>query len=135
MCPRIRVGSQRVGGSPDRHGSLDTHPISRGEAQVGPQVRRPRQSVAMNEREKRREKRRRRAGKHYRTVDLGNGIEQATPEAVFRAMGGLPPDLDWPILAPNVIPILPRRRPMPSQAGEPLKEPEPGRPALVSEAS
>lgn len=75
----------------------------------------------MNEREKRREKRRRKAGKHYRTVDLGNGIEQATPEAVFRAMGGLPPDLDWPILAPNVIPILPRRRPMPSQAGEPFR--------------
>jgi hypothetical protein len=75
----------------------------------------------MNEREKRRDKRRRRAGKDYRTLDLGNGIEQAAPEAVFRAMGALPPDLDWPVLAPNVIPILPRRRPMPPATGEPFR--------------
>lgn len=75
----------------------------------------------MNERERRRDKRRRKAGKRYRTWDLGNGIEQATPDAVFRAMGGLPPDLDWHVLAPNVIPILPRRRPMPPQAGEPFR--------------
>ena len=75
----------------------------------------------MNDTEKRRAKRRRKAGKQYRTWDLGNGIEQATPEAVFRAMGGLPPDLDWEVLAPNVIPILPRRRPLPPQAGEPFR--------------
>jgi hypothetical protein len=75
----------------------------------------------MNDTEKRRAKRRRKAGKQYRTLDLGNGIEQATPEAVFRAMGGLPPDLDWEVLAPNVIPILPRRRPLPPQAGEPFR--------------
>ena len=75
----------------------------------------------MNEREKRRERRRRKAGKDYRTLDLGNGMEQATPEAVLRAMGGLPPDLEWPVLAPNVIPILPRRRPMPPAAGEPFR--------------
>ncbi|OGO57481.1 MAG: hypothetical protein A2V85_12455 [Chloroflexi bacterium RBG_16_72_14] len=75
----------------------------------------------MNEREKRREKRRRKAGKRYRTWDLGNGVEQATPDAVLRAMGGLPPDLDWPVLAPNVIPILPRRRAMPDAAGEPFR--------------
>ena len=75
----------------------------------------------MNDTEKRRAKRRRKAGKHYRTWDLGNGVEQATPEAVFRAMGGLPPDLDWEALAPNVIPILPRRRPLPPQAGEPFR--------------
>ena len=48
----------------------------------------------MNDTEKRRAKRRRKAGKQYRTWDLGNGIEQATLEAVSRAMGGLPPDLD-----------------------------------------
>jgi hypothetical protein len=75
----------------------------------------------MNDREKRRAKRRRKAGKDYRTWDLGNGIEQATPEAVFRAMGGLPPDLEWDVLAPSVIPILPRRRPLPPAAGEPFR--------------
>jgi hypothetical protein len=75
----------------------------------------------MNERERRRDKRRRKAGKKYTTWDLGNGMEQATPEAVFRAMGGLPPDLDWRVLAPNLIPILPRRRPMPAMVGEPFR--------------
>lgn len=75
----------------------------------------------MNDTEKRRTKRRRKAGKTYRTTDLGNGMVQATPEAVLRAMGALPPDLEWEVMAPNVIPILPRRRPMPPQAGEPFR--------------
>jgi hypothetical protein len=75
----------------------------------------------MSEREKRRARRRHRLGKDYRTWDIGNGVEQATPDAVFRAMGALPPDLDWPELAPSVIPILPRRRPMPPAAGEPFR--------------
>jgi hypothetical protein len=75
----------------------------------------------MNETEKRRAKRRRKAGKSYRTVDLGNGMVQATPDAVLRAMGGLPPDLDWLSMAASVIPILPRRRPMPPIAGEPFR--------------
>jgi hypothetical protein len=75
----------------------------------------------MNDTEKRRAKRRRKAGKSYGTTDLGNGLVQATPEAVLRAMGGLPPDLEWPVMAPNVIPILPRRRPMPPQAGDPFR--------------
>lgn len=75
----------------------------------------------MNDREKRRTKRRRKAGKDYATLDLGNGMEQATPESVLRAMGSLPPDLDWEVMAPNVIPILPRRRPMPPQAGAPFR--------------
>lgn len=75
----------------------------------------------MNDTEKRRAKRRRKAGKDYRTWDLGNGVVQATPEAVLRAMGGLPPDLEWEVMAPNVVPILPRRRPMPPQAGEPFR--------------
>jgi hypothetical protein len=75
----------------------------------------------MNGRERRREKRRRSAGKRYQAIDLGNGVEQATPAAVFRAMGALPPDLDWPVLAPNLIPILPRRRPMPPATGEPFR--------------
>ncbi|HYO43968.1 MAG TPA: hypothetical protein VES19_12285 [Candidatus Limnocylindrales bacterium] len=75
----------------------------------------------MNDTEKRRAKRRRKAGKSYGTTDLGNGMVQATPEAVFRAMGGLPPDLEWDVMAPNVIPILPRRRAMPLQAGEPFR--------------
>jgi hypothetical protein len=75
----------------------------------------------MNDTEKRRAKRRRKAGKTYRTVDIGGGLEQASPEAVLRAMGELPRDLDWDLIAPNVIPILPRRRPMPPQAGEPFR--------------
>src|SRR4051794_24293480 len=75
----------------------------------------------MNETEKRRAKRRRKAGKGYRTVELGNGMVQATPDAVLRAMGGLPPDLDWLSMAPSVIPILPRPRPMPPAAGEPFR--------------
>jgi hypothetical protein len=75
----------------------------------------------MNDTEKRRAKRRRKAGKAYGTTDLGNGMVQATPEAVLRAMGGLPPDLEWEVMAPNVIPILPRRRAMPPQAGEPFR--------------
>ena len=75
----------------------------------------------MHEQERRRVKRRRTAGKDHATWDLGNGVVQATPEAVLRAMGGLPPDLDWDVMAPNVIPILPRRRPMPAMAGEPFR--------------
>jgi hypothetical protein len=75
----------------------------------------------MNDTEKRRAKRRRKAGKSYHTQDIGNGMVQATPDAVMRAMGALPPDLEWPVMAPNVIPILPRRRPMPPQAGEPFR--------------
>jgi hypothetical protein len=75
----------------------------------------------MRENERRRDKRRHKAGKDHETWDLGNGVVQATPEAVLRAMGGLPPDLDWDVMAPNVIPILPRRRPMPAMAGEPFR--------------
>ncbi len=75
----------------------------------------------MNERERRRAKRRHKAGKDYRSVDLGNGIETASPDSVLRAMGSLPPDLDWRAMAPNLIPILPRRRPMPFEAGEPFR--------------
>jgi len=75
----------------------------------------------MNSTEKRRAKRQRKAHKDYRTVELGNGMVQATPEAVLRAMGGLPPDLEWASIAPNVIPILPRRRPLPPAAGAPFR--------------
>ena len=75
----------------------------------------------MNDTEKRRARRRRKAGKSYRTVDIGGGIEQASPDAVLRAMGELPRDLGWEEMAPNVIPILPRRRAMPPQAGEPFR--------------
>ena len=75
----------------------------------------------MDERSKRRDGRRRRHGRHYRTVDLGNGVVQAAPEAVFSAMAGLPPNLDWPTMAPGVVPILPRRRPMPQALSEPVR--------------
>jgi hypothetical protein len=75
----------------------------------------------MNERDRRRAKRRRKAGKDYRTVDLGNGVVQATPDEVMRAMGGLPPALDWATLSRAVVPILPRRRAMPPSAGAPVR--------------
>ena len=75
----------------------------------------------MNERERRRAKRRRKAGKDYRTVDLGNGVETASMDAVVEAMGGLPRDLGWPAMAPHLIPILPRRRAMPFEAGPPFR--------------
>ena len=75
----------------------------------------------MDERERRRAKRRRRAGKDYQAEDLGNGIEVATAEAVMRAVGSLPPDLGWDELAGAVIPVLPRRRPMPPMSGEPFR--------------
>ncbi len=75
----------------------------------------------MDQRERRRAKRRRQAGKEYPTDDLGNGIEVATAEAVMAAMGSLPPDLGWDELATAVIPVLPRRRPMPPMAGEPVR--------------
>lgn len=75
----------------------------------------------MDERDRRRAKRRRRAGKDYPSRNLGNGIEVATAEAVMAAMGSLPPDLGWDEMAPAVIPVLPRRRPMPPLAGEPFR--------------
>jgi hypothetical protein len=75
----------------------------------------------MDERERRRANRRRRAGKDYPAEDLGNGVEVATAESVMRAVGSLPRDLDWDELAPSVIPVLPRRRPMPLASGEPFR--------------
>ena len=47
----------------------------------------------MHDKDRRRDKRRRKAGKDHSTWDLGNGVLQATPEAVLRAMGGLPPGI------------------------------------------
>ena len=75
----------------------------------------------MDEHERRRAKRRRRAGKDYQAQDLGNGIEMATAEAVMRAVGSLPQDLGWDELADSVIPVLPRRRPMPPLTGAPFR--------------
>lgn len=75
----------------------------------------------MDDRERRRARRRQRAGKDYPAEDLGNGVEVATAESVMRAVGSLPRDLDWDELAPSVIPVLPRRRPMPSFGGEPFR--------------
>jgi hypothetical protein len=75
----------------------------------------------MNEHDRRRADRRRRAGKDYPAEDLGNGVEVATAESVMRAVGSLPRGLDWEELAPSVIPVLPRRRPMPAASGEPFR--------------
>jgi hypothetical protein len=75
----------------------------------------------MSEREKRQAKRRRKTGKEYQTVDLGNGVVQARPEEVMRAMGSLPVVLDWATIAHRVVPILPRLRAMPTAAGAPVR--------------
>jgi hypothetical protein len=75
----------------------------------------------MPDQEQRRERRRHRAGKDYDTSDLGNGVEVATAEAVMRAVGSLPTDLGWMEVEGSVIPVLPRRRPYPSQAAEPFR--------------
>lgn len=42
---------------------------------------------------------------------------QAAPDEVLRAIGGLPGDLDWSTVAPNVLPVFPRRRSLPPEAG------------------
>jgi len=39
----------------------------------------------------------------------------------MRAVGSLPPDLGWDEMAGAVIPVLPRRRPMPPMSGEPFR--------------
>jgi hypothetical protein len=75
----------------------------------------------MNDQEQRRDRRRHKAGKDYDTADLGNGMEQATVEAVMHAIGTLPQDLTWEEMAPSIIPVLPRRRPMPPAGGEPFR--------------
>ena len=75
----------------------------------------------MNDREKRHARRRRKAGKDYATEDLGNGMEQASVAAVMAAIGSLPQDLTWDKMAPSVIPVLPRRRPLPQVSGEPFR--------------
>lgn len=64
---------------------------------------------------------RRRAGKRHRGVPLGNGMSMAAPDEVLRALGRLPADLDWGTVAPNVFPVLARRRPLPPEIGEPLR--------------
>ncbi len=92
-----------------------------GKRAVGARVRTARHPVGMNDRDRRRARRRRKAGKDYRATDLGNGVEVATAEAVMRAVGSLPRDLDWEELAPSVIPVLPRRRPLPAEAGPPFR--------------
>ena len=75
----------------------------------------------MTNREQRRNQRRTKAGKDYDTADLGNGMEQATVEAVMQAIGTLPQDLTWQAMSTKVIPVLPRRRPMPPAGGPPFR--------------
>jgi hypothetical protein len=60
--------------------------------------------------------RRKAAGRRVRVNEF---VDQAGLDEVLRAIDRLPIDLDWALIAPNVVPLLPRRRPMP-HAGEPL---------------
>ncbi len=61
-----------------------------------------------------------RGSKPYRYVPINEHVSQAAPEEVLRAMSRLPKDLDWEVMAPNVVPVLPRRRPMPPDIGNAL---------------
>jgi hypothetical protein len=51
--------------------------------------------------------------KGHEVRDVGNGLLMATPEAVREAIGKIPADLSWSFAQPRVLPMLPRRRPMP----------------------
>src|SRR5688572_8672021 len=53
--------------------------------------------------------------------EVGPHLLQATPEAVFRAIARVPTNMDWPALRDDVLPIFPRRRPMPPQAPDPIR--------------
>ena len=69
---------------------------------------------------RKRQKDRLRAKEHDR-FEVGPHVLQATPHAVFRAIARVPADLDWATLRGNVLPIFPRRRPMPPQALDPIR--------------
>lgn len=77
--------------------------------------------MSKRERQRRRDRRRATAGKDYRTIEIGNGIETAAPSAVLEAFDRLPADLDWESLAGCLVPLLPRRLPMLVPAGEPIE--------------
>jgi hypothetical protein len=60
-------------------------------------------------------------GRHRaRRVAVNEFVDQAPLEDVLRALERLPVDLDWTLVAPNVVPLLPLRRPMPA-LGDPLR--------------
>ena len=82
---------------------------------------RRRHPAPMNDTEKRRAKRRRKAGKTYRTVDIGDGMEQATP-------GRGPPGDGRAAAGPRLAGDGPQRDPHPAAAaadaaaaGEPFR--------------
>jgi hypothetical protein len=50
-------------------------------------------------------------------MDIGDGMLVAAPDAIAQALHRLPDRLDWPALAGSVIPMLPRRRPIPLPGG------------------
>jgi hypothetical protein len=73
--------------------------------------------------EKRRRRERRRIAKRtsYETVDIGAGLVTASPAAVMRALERLSDLPDWERIAPDVVPIFPRRMPLPEAGGTPLQ--------------
>ncbi len=66
-------------------------------------------------------------GEHRRREPSGRGVAinefvtQPSLEEVLRAIDRLPVDLDWTTMAPNVVPLFPRRRPMPTPADKPIQ--------------
>lgn len=59
--------------------------------------------------------------KRYPTVEIGPNVLLASPAAVGAAIAALPRDLDWSILAEDVVPLFGRRRPLPIDAPAPIQ--------------
>jgi hypothetical protein len=76
----------------------------------------------MGDRQRRRQRKREAAaGKRYATVAIGDGMVVAAPDAIAAALERLPATLDWPTMAAHLVPMLPRRRPMPLPGGPPVE--------------
>ncbi len=117
----------RAAAGPDRS-PLPARP-ARAEGRAGPgdkwPIRGLWQAVAMSRSttNRRTDRRRRRLEerKRYQTVQIGPNLLLASPEAVGRAIAALPEDLDWSILAEDVVPLFGRRRPLPVDAPAPIQ--------------
>ena len=57
----------------------------------------------------------------WERMEIGPNVESATPEAVLRALTGLPDDLEFDELADDLVPIFPRLRPWPDTGSEPVR--------------
>jgi hypothetical protein len=58
--------------------------------------------------------------RHQRTVEVGPGVVQASFEDIAAALRALDPDLPWADAAEALLPVFPRRRPLPGEAPPPI---------------